>query len=70
MAIPFLVFWIILIISRQELGCRNVMLCIVLWILLFAGFMFLEISVYFVVAQVICDAILILILFGGDIRIR
>ena len=71
MGIPFLVFWILILLGRSDLGIKGVLSCIAIWVALLAGFMYFEISpYYFVVPQAVLDIVLILSIFGGDIRLR
>jgi len=68
---PFIVFWILIYLGRDELGFKGVVACALIWIGLSAGFTYLNVpSYYFTAAQALLDAILILLIFGGDIRIR
>ena len=70
MAVPFAAFWVLIFIGRAELGFKGVTFCIVLWLGLLIGFMTLDLSSYwFVAAQALLDAVLIIVIFGGDIRI-
>ncbi|MBN1787059.1 MAG: hypothetical protein JW806_01540 [Sedimentisphaerales bacterium] len=71
MILPFLIFWVLIFLGKNELGLKGVLISIAIWGGLLLGFAMLNISPYlFVVAQVILDIILILVIFGGDIRIR
>ncbi len=71
MLCPFIAFWILVFIGRSELGFKGITFCIVLWFGLLLGFMKLSLpSYWFVGAQSLIDAILIIVIFGGDIRIR
>jgi len=71
MVIPFILFWIVLYIARGELGAKGIGVCVVIWAGLLAGCMFLSISPYvFLALQALFDAILFIVAFGGDIRIR
>lgn len=71
MAVPFLMFWVILFIGREELGFRGVAFCVLLWAALLAACVFLGMSPYtFVALQSLFDIILILVIFGHDIQIR
>ena len=71
LSLPFVIFWIILFLARKELGIKWIGILIVVWAGLLMGFTFIEVSSYiFVIAESLIDIILILILFGGDIRIR
>jgi len=69
--IPFAAFWVLIFIGRSELGFKGVAFFIALWLCLLIGFMMLHLPSYcFVVAQTLMDVVLIIIIFGGDIRIR
>ena len=71
LTLPFLIFWILLFLTRKELGIKWIGILIVVWAGLLTGFIYLKISPYlFIIAESVIDIILILILFGGDIRIR
>jgi hypothetical protein len=71
MAVPLVVFWVILFIGREELGLKGFAFCVLLWAVLLSGCLFLGLSPYgFVFLQAIFDAILILVVFSHDIRIR
>ncbi len=71
MWLPFFAFWVLVFIGRSELGFKGITFCVMLWIGLLLGFMKLSLpSYWFVAAQSLIDAILIIVIFGGDIRIR
>ena len=71
MAMPFLVFWVIVFIGREDLGFGGFAFCILLWTGLFAACLFLGFSPYvFVFLQAVYDIVLILVVFGHDIQIR
>jgi len=71
MGVPFILFWAILYVAREELGVKGIGACVVIWAGLLAGCLFLSISPYFFAGlQALFDAILIIIVFGGDIWIR
>jgi hypothetical protein len=71
MIIPFILFWVLIVTGRSELGFKGITFCVMLWIGLLLGFMKLSLpSYWFVGAQSLIDAILIIVIFGGDIRIR
>jgi hypothetical protein len=68
--VPFIIFWVLMFLGRSELGSKGILVSITIWIGLLLGFMTLNISPYlFVGAQSLFDIILILVIFGGDIRI-
>jgi hypothetical protein len=69
--IPFLVFWVLIFLGREELGIRGGLIAVAIWAVLLIGFIAFRISPYFfVAAQAVFDAVLILVIFGGDIKIR
>ena len=71
MAIPFIVFWLLVFLGRGELGIKGALLAVAVWGALLAGFVATELPPYlFVAVQSALDVALILIIFGGDIRIR
>ena len=71
MWLPFFAFWVLVFIGKSELGFKGITFCIVLWIGLLLGFMMLSFPPYwFVGVQSLIDSILIIVIFGGDIRIR
>lgn len=73
MLIPFLVFWLLLGWSLYDGDVRvgqGAVLAAV-WGGLLLGFLLLNVSPYwFVVPTVLLDVVLILMVFGGDVRIR
>ena len=71
LSLPFIVLWVLLFLGRSQLGRKGVLVSIAIWVGLLLGFKVLNISPYlFVGAQSLVDVILILVLFGADIRIR
>ena len=68
---PLAAFWALIFIGRSELGFKGVVFCILLWLGLLVGCTMLSLpSYWFTVAQALIDIVLIIIIFGGDIRIR
>ena len=71
MLIPFIAFWVLVFMGRSELGLKGFLFFVILWIGLLLGFATLNLPPYwFVAAQALLDAILIIVIFGGDIQIR
>lgn len=71
MILPFIIFWVLLLIAREELGLTVILVCIAIWVIILAGFIWLKMSPYiFISLQSLFDAILVLMAFGGDIRIK
>lgn len=71
MALPFLVFWGIVLIGREELGFKGLAFCVLLWAGLLAACQLIGLSPYtFVFLQALFGIVLILVVFGHDIRIR
>jgi len=69
--LPFIMFWAVLFIGRGELGLRWIVVCITIWVALLLGSGYLGYPSYiFVMGQVVLDIVLLIILTGGDIRIR
>ena len=69
--IPLATFWALIFIGKSELGFKGVVFWILLWLGLLVGFMMLNLpSYWFTAAQALIDAVLIIIIVGGDIRIR
>ena len=70
-ALPFFIFWAIVLLARKELGWRGALTAVGIWTALLAGCLFTNLSPYiFVAAQSLLDAVLILVIFKRDIRIR
>ncbi len=71
MAIPILLFLILLCVAREDLGLRGILLCLAISTVLFFGCILLILSPYFFITlQAFMDVVLILVIFGGDIQIR
>lgn len=71
MLIPFVLFWVLILLGREELGMKGGLIVVAIWAVLLIGFLAVNISPYFfVAAQAIVDVVLVLIIFGGDIKIR
>lgn len=71
MLIPFLLFWVLIFFGRYELGLRGILIAVAIWAVLLIGFFALLVSPYFFVVPIaLMDIVLILVIFGGDIKIR
>jgi hypothetical protein len=76
MLIPFVLFWLLIFLGREELGLRRGLIAVAIWAVLLIGFLalaFLERPIspfFFVVPIALMDIVLILMIFGGDIKIR
>ena len=71
LGLPFGIFWFILFFTGSELGFRGVVTTIVVWAALLGGFLLTGWPPqFFVAVQALIDVVLLLIAFGGDIRIR
>jgi hypothetical protein len=71
MAMPFLVFWVVVFIGREELGSKGFIFCVLLWAALLGACLVLGLSPFtFVFLQALFDIVLILVIFGHDIQIR
>jgi hypothetical protein len=71
MLVPFVLFWLLIYLGREDLGLKGVIWSVGTWTVLLAGFVIFSGSPYlFVAAQALLDVVLILVIFGGDVRIR
>jgi hypothetical protein len=76
MLIPFVLFWLLIFLGRDELGLRRGLIAVAIWAVLLIGFFAFAVSPYaispffFVVPIALMDIVLILMIFGGDIKIR
>lgn len=74
-ATAFVVFWLIIWLSPEELGLKRLALLVLIWAALLAGAVLLRTSHTLlagacVALQALFDIILLLSIFGGDINIR
>ncbi len=76
--LPFVMFWILLLVGASELSLRAMLTCIGIWlflVLLAVVFVLIGASgglVFCILAgvQAVFDVVLILMTFGGDIRLN
>jgi hypothetical protein len=69
LALPFVGFWLLMYLGRDELGLKGILISVVIWGAILLGVLFFEVSPYlFVSAQAILDVILLIVIFGGDIK--
>ncbi len=70
MIIPFALFWVLLYIGREELGCKGIAVSLATWLGLLVGCGLLGFHGHvFTAMQALLDIVLLLIIFGGDINI-
>ena len=70
MIIPFILFWVLMFLGREELGWKGIVISILIWlVLLLLCVLFGFQSYTFVAIQAVVDIVLLLIIFGGDIDI-
>jgi hypothetical protein len=71
MIIPFVLFWILIFLGREELGPKGIIISIVIWMILLLGAIFVGgVSPYlFIAANALLDIVLLIIIFGRDINI-
>lgn len=71
MIIPFVLFWILIFLGREELGPKGIIISIVIWMVLLLGAIFVGgVSPYlFIAANALLDIVLLIIIFGRDINI-
>lgn len=71
MAIPLIVFVVLMWLGREELGFKGILICLLICVGLLFGCALLNISPYtFTALLALLDIILLLTIFGGDIYIR
>ncbi len=71
MIVPLIVFWVLMILGRSELGWKGIAFCVILWLGLLLAFYYFGVSPYvFIGVQAMLDVILIIVIFKGDIPIR
>ncbi len=67
----FVIFWLLVFFARSELGIKGVVLAVAVWCALVAGSFTTDISPnVFIAGHVLLDIVLVLTIFGRDIRIR
>lgn len=70
MAIPFILFWVLLVLGREELGLKGIGIAVLVWAALFSGLVLTGLSPFwFTPAMAIVDIVLLLYTFG-DIKIH
>ena len=70
MMTPLIVFWVLMVLGREELGWKGVVLSILIWLGMLLGCLLSGLPPHFFVAvQALLDIVLLLIIFGGDINI-
>ena len=66
-ALPAVVFWVVVLLGREELGWRGGAIAVGIWLFLFIGSMVAGIwGSIFISAQALLDVALILIIFRRD----
>ena len=69
--VPLIAFWVLIFVGRNELEWKGIFIAVAIWAALWMTFKMIGLnSYYFIVAQAVIDCILIIIIFGGDVRIR
>lgn len=66
---PFIVFWVLMYLGREELGLKGIVISIGVWLGLLIGSSFLGIPYVFVSAEALLDVVLLFIIFGGNMNI-
>ncbi len=71
MPVPFVVFWVVLLAGRRELGWKGSLVFIGIWIALLVGVKALALDMYFFVAgESVLDIILVTAIYVGFTRLR
>ena len=66
---PFIMFWVLMYLGREELGLKGIVISIVVWLGLLLGSSFLGHPYVFVSAEALLDVVLLFIIFGGNMNI-
>ena len=66
---PFVVFWVLMHLGREELGLKGIIISILIWLGLLVGFSSLGLPYVFVSAQALLDVVLLFIIFGRNMNI-
>ena len=66
---PFIVFWVLMHLGREELGLKEIIISILIWIGLLVGSSFLGLPYLFVSAEALLDVVLLFIIFGGNMNV-
>lgn len=75
LSMPFIMFWVLLVLAREELGLKGIAITVLIWTGLLLGCILLppahvHAGYIFAGLQALLDAILIIVIFGRDIHIR
>ena len=71
MALPLIIFVVVMWLGREELGLKGLLTCLSICAGLVLGCAYLNVSPYtFIALLALLDVILVLTIFGGDIHIR
>jgi hypothetical protein len=69
LVIPIVGFWLLMYLGRDELGLKGILISVLIWVAILLGFWLLDFSPYLSVsAQAVLDVILLIVIFGGDIK--
>ena len=66
---PFIVFWVLMHLGREELGLKGIIISILLWMGLLVGSSFLGLPYLFVSAEALLDVVLLFIIFGENMNV-
>ena len=68
--IPFLAFWILLFLGRDQLGLKGIAIAVGVWLAALLIFSVAGIQpALFVTVQALIDVVLVLIVYKGDVKI-
>lgn len=71
MAVPLILFWLLLFLGRDEMGLKGIGIAIGIWLALLVLFALLGISpLVFIAVQALIDIVLVIVVFGGDVSWR
>jgi hypothetical protein len=70
MVFVFAAFLVLLFLGREDLGLKGIAVATTIWLGLLAGCFLAGSPILFMSAQALLDVGLLLVVFGGDIRIH
>ncbi len=71
MPVPFVVFWVVLLAGRRDLGWRGSLVFVAIWVALAVGVQALGLDAHFFIAgESLLDVVLITTIYVGFTRLR
>jgi hypothetical protein len=66
---PFIVFWVLMYLGREELGLKGIVISTLIWLGLLVSSTLLGPPYIFVLGQAVLDIVLLFVIFGGNMSI-